>query len=338
MINLKEILSELSLSVGFGCITDAADVAEKYLSKYGTVLPHGALGRTMQLKGKKDYTVLIDAHIDEVGFIVTNVSSDGFLTVKNCGGVDLRHLPAKPVTIHGKRDVAGIFVSTPPHLKKDDTAPETIADIKIDTGLGDGAKEIISVGDFVSYRQKPIMLDADTLCGKSLDNRAGVAVLIALADRLYKKQLPVNVMLLFSDAEELGLRGACPAIFGKKVDEAIVVDVSFGDAPDIPKDVCGKLGGGAMVGFSAILDNNIVTRLNKIPKDKNIPCQAEGLGGGTSTNADVITVCERGIPTGLLSIPLRNMHTNTETVKISDIESVVDILEEYILTGGIMNV
>ncbi len=338
MISLKEILSELSLSVGIGSVANAADVAQKHLSKYGTVMSHGALGRALTLKGDSDYTVLIDAHIDEVGFIVTNISECGFLTVKNCGGIDLRHLRAKPVTIHGKRDVLGIFVSTPPHLKNGDAVCDNIADIKIDTGLGSSAKEIIRVGDFVSYRQKPLMLDDNTICGKSLDNRTGVAALIALADRLHKKHLPVNVMLLLSDAEELGLRGAPSAIFGKKIDESIVIDVSFGNAPDIPSDMCGNLGGGAMVGFSAILDSNIVGRLNKIPKDKNIQSQTEGMGGKTSTNADVITVTECGIPTGLLSIPLRNMHTNTEIVKISDIESVVDILEEYILTGGIMNV
>ncbi len=338
MIDIKYVLSSLSDSVGIGSITEATDLVEEYLSRYGTVDTHGVLGRSLTLKGEENYTVLIDAHIDEIGFVVTNVSDDGFLTVKNCGGIDLRHLAAKPVIIHGKKKVTGVFVSTPPHLSKDNSVPEDISKIKIDTGIRENADKFIKVGDFVSFAQKSVFLNDTTICGKSLDNRASVAALIVLADRLYGKKLPVNVMLLLSDGEELGLRGARTSVFGKNIDEAIVVDVSFGDGPDIPSEQCGKLGGGAMVGISAFLDKTITTQLKEIPKNKNIPYQLEGIGSRTSTNADVISVSENGMPTGLLSVPLRNMHTDTEVVKLGDINAVVDILEEYILTGGIKNV
>lgn len=338
MIDIKNILSSLSGSVGIGNITEAADLAEQHLSHYGTVDTFGVLGRALTLKGERDYTVLIDAHIDEVGFVVTNVSHDGFLTVKNCGGIDLRHLSAKPVTIHSKEKLTGIFISTPPHLSKEDNVPEDISKIKIDTGLGAKAAELISIGDFVTFKTSPRFLNDNTVCSKSLDNRAGVAALILLADKLHREKLPVNVMLLLSDAEELGLRGARTAIFGKRIDEAVVVDVSFGDGPDIAPDKCGKLGGGTMVGVSAFLNSDITSSFKKIAKEKKIPHQIEGIGSGTSTNADVISVSERGIPTGLLSIPLRNMHTDTEVVDLRDIESVADILAKYILAGGIMNV
>ena len=337
-MDFKKLLVDLSAATGIGNISYAADVAEKYLSKYGPVEKLGPLGRAFTIKGNSNYTILIDAHIDQIGFIVTDIDENGFLTVKNCGGIDLRHLFAKPVTIHAKKDVMGVFVSTPPHLSKQSPAPENISDIKIDTGLGSSAKEIISVGDFVTFRGQPIFLNDNTICSKSLDNRAGVAAAIMLVDRLFGKTLNANVMVLLSDAEELGLRGAATAIYGKNIDEAVVIDVSFGDGPDIPKESCGKLGQGAMVGISPIFDKRITDRLTKIPKDNNLPYQLEIMGGKTSTNADVITISEKGVATGLLSIPLRNMHTDTEIVNISDIISVVDILEEYILTGGCMNV
>ena len=336
-MEIKNLLTELSESCGIGNITDVTEVLQKYLSQFGNIECFSGITKCLTIKGKSDYTILIDAHIDEVGFIVTDVSNGGFLTVSNLGGIDPRHLPAKPVTIHGKQKVCGVFVSTPPHLEKNDSAIEDISKIKIDTGIGERAKEIISVGDVVTYRQNADILNGNTICGKSLDNRAGVAALILLAERLYKKKLPVTVKLLFSDAEELGLRGAKTAAFGIGADEAVVIDVSFGDGPDIPKTMCGIQGAGGMIGISPVLNRDMTDHLIILANDNNIPYQNEVMGEKTSTNADVISICGGGIPTALVSIPLRNMHTDVETVKICDVLAVTDLLEKYILSGGLQN-
>lgn len=336
-MNIEKILTELSNSCAIGSVTDAVKLLEKQLSKYGTIEKSNGLTMSLTIKGKDDYTLLIDAHIDEVGFVVTDVSDSGFLTVSNLGGIDLRHLAAKPVTIHGKKKVCGVFVSTPPHLDKNDAVPENISKIKIDTGLGNSAKDIISVGDYVTYRQTADILNGDTVCGKSLDNRAGVATLILLAERLHKKRLPITVEFLFSDAEELGLRGAKTAAFKSTADEAIIIDVSFGDGPDIPATKCGILGAGGMIGMSPVLNRDITDKLILLASDNAIPYQNEVMGGKTSTNADAVSICGGGIPSGLISIPLRNMHTDVETVKLDDIISVADLLEKYILSGGVKN-
>jgi len=336
-MNIEKILTELSNGCAIGSVTDAVKLLEKQLSKYGTIEKSNGLTRSLTIKGKDDYTLLIDAHIDEVGFVVTDVSDSGFLTVSNLGGIDLRHLAAKPVTIHGKKKVCGVFVSTPPHLDKNDAVPENISKIKIDTGLGNSAKDIISVGDYVTYRQTADILNGHTVCGKSLDNRAGVATLILLAERLHKKRLPITVEFLFSDAEELGLRGAKTAAFKSTADEAIIIDVSFGDGPDIPATKCGILGAGGMIGMSPVLNRDITDKLILLASDNAIPYQNEVMGGKTSTNADAVSICGGGIPSGLISIPLRNMHTDVETVKLDDIISVADLLEKYILSGGLKN-
>lgn len=336
-MNIEKVLTELSDAAAIGTVQDAVEILEKNLNKYGLVERSAGLTRSLTMAGKSDYTLLLDAHIDEVGFIVTDVSSDGFLTVSNCGGIDLRHLPAKPVTIHGKEKICGVFTSTPPHLEKNDSVAENISKIKIDTGIGGKAKDIISVGDYVTYRQNTAVLNGNTVCGKSLDNRAGVAVLLLLAERLYKKNLPITVKFLFSDAEELGLRGAKTAAFCCNADEAVIVDVSFGDGPDIPATKCGILGEGGMIGISPVLNRDITDKLILLAADNGIPYQNEVMGGKTSTNADVITLSGEGIPSGLISIPLRNMHSDVETVKLCDIISVADILEKYILSGGLKN-
>ena len=332
-MNIKDTLFKLSLSAGIGNITEAADIAYDMLSKYADCKRDGALTIIGTIKGKSDYTLMLDAHIDEIGFIVTDIDNDGFLTVKNCGGVDLRALPARPVIIHGRQKLTGVFCSVPPHLGGS-AEYDDIASLKIDTLLGEKAKELISIGDFVTFNQLPAALAGSRVTGKSLDNRAGVVCLLELARRLSGKELPFNVVFALTDMEELGTRGAKTAAFNISPDESIVIDVSFADGPDIPSKDCGKLSGGVMIGISPILDKDLSKQLLSIAKEENIPYQTEVMGGRTGTNGDVISISKNGVKTGLVSIPLRNMHTDVEIVDIEDIKSVCDLLEQYILKGG----
>ncbi len=336
-MDIKNTLIAFSNSCGIGTVTEAADLAEQILKSDCAVERIGGLGVVATIDNGSDYTILLDAHIDEVGFVVTDISDNGFLSVQKCGGIDLRHLSAKPVTVHAGEKLPAVFTSTPPHLNKDTDISDDINDMKIDTGLGSAAKTKIQVGDFVTYRQKAAALSESTVCGKSLDNRAGVTALLRVAQNLKDKALSCNVIILLSDAEELGLRGAKTAVYGRKIDEAIVVDVSFGDGPDVPRDKCGKLGKGVMIGMSPIISRSMSQSLESIAQDKNIAYQLEVMGGTTSTNADAITLSESGIPTALLSVPLRNMHTDVEVVNIRDIEATADIIEAYIVKGGAFN-
>ena len=331
-MDIKEILFKLSDAVSIGNITVASKIAYDELSKYAEVSQNG-INVIGKIEGESDYTLMLEAHIDEVGFVVTDVDDSGFLTVKNCGGIDLRALPSRTVIIHGKEDVVGVFCATPPHLG----GPKEYDDIsvlKIDTLLGENAKEVISVGDFVTFNQKAATLQGDRITGKSLDNRAGVACLLALAEKLQGKSLPFNVVFAFTDAEELGCRGAKTAAFSISPDEAIVLDVSFADAPDVPSNDCGKLSGGAMIGMSPILDKGISKKLVQIAEENNMPYQTEVMGGRTGTNSDVISISKSGVKTGLVSIPLRNMHTDVEIIDVKDIENVCNLLLKYILKGG----
>ncbi|MBQ0083921.1 MAG: M20/M25/M40 family metallo-hydrolase [Clostridiales bacterium] len=336
-MELKELLFTLSNAVSIGYIDEAVKLTEDFLGEFCDV---SRRGKTLigKLGKNKDYTILIEAHTDEVGMVVTDIDDNGFLTASKCGGIDLRHLSAKPVTIHGKEKYTGVFVSTPPHLKNADEVPESISEIKIDSLLGKTAKEKISIGDFVTYSTRAFSLGENSAAGKSFDNRIGVACIIELAKRLYNADIPCNVIFLLCDAEELGLRGAKTAAFSVECDEAVAIDVSFGDGPDIDRTHCGKSGGGAMIGVSPCLDRAISDKLCRVAEKYGITCQREIMSGTTSTDADVISVTKEGIRTGLISVPIRNMHTDTETVFLSDIYSTCDILEKYILSGGSRNV
>lgn len=336
-MNVRDTLFTLSELCALGSVNEASQKAYGILSQYAECERTDNLTVIARLNGKSDYTIMLDAHIDEVGFIVTDVDDDGFLTVEKCGGTDLRSLPARPVTVHGKQKITAVFCSTPPHLLKGEKEYKDISKIKLDTMLGQKAKSVISIGDYVTYAESPTELLGGRVSGKSLDDRAGVVCLLEVAKRLSGKELPVNVVFVLSDSEELGLRGAKTAAFRVNPDEAIAVDVSFGDGPDISPDDCGKLGDGAMIGISPVLDKQVSSKLITTAKQSNIKYQTEVMGGNTSTNADVISVTQRGVRTGLVSIPLRNMHTAVEVVDIADLTSVCDILEEYILSGGVKN-
>ena len=135
MTDMKEILFSLSDSYGIGKIDDASKKAEEVLKKYAECSRHGNLTVVGLLKGESDYTLMLDAHIDEVGFIVTDVSDEGFLTVAKCGGIDLRALAARRVIIHGKQKVTGVFCSTPPHLASGEVEYIDIAQHKYSTFL-----------------------------------------------------------------------------------------------------------------------------------------------------------------------------------------------------------
>ena len=145
------------------------------------------------------------------------------------------------------------------------------------------------------------------------------------------------MVLLFSDAEELGMRGAAAASFGIRPDEVIAVDVTFGDGIGISAEECGKLGGGPMIGFSPVLDSGVSKKLCKVAAENGIAYAPEVMGGRTGTNADVLSAAESGAKTCTVSIPLRNMHTEVETVSLTDIESSAELLAKYILSGGLLN-
>ena len=332
-MEIEKLLEKLSNAECIGNINEAALIAEAELKRFAKVSRHGTVGIVGKINKGKQKTLLLDAHIDEVGFVVTAVLGGGFVKVSNVGGIDPRILPANRVVIHGKEKVSAVFTSTPPHLAKKENEAVTLEDIYLDTALGQKAEELISVGDFVTFDSSFTAMGKN-FTGKSFDDRAAVACLLEVASRIYDKDLPMNVIISLSEQEELGCRGAATSAFDADCDEAIALDVSFGTAPGIPSHESGKLGGGVMIGISPVLSKKMTDKLTEIAKNRSIAHQFEVMGGKTSTDADVISITKGGIPSALLSVPLRNMHTPVEVINKDDLASVCDLLEAYIMGGG----
>ncbi len=335
-MELKELLTQLCNCGGFGGLKSAVNKAADAIGEYADEVKFDGKSVTAVIKGSSDRTLMFDAHIDEIGMVVTSVSEDGFLKVAPAGGIDARILAAQPVCIYGADEKCynGVFCSTPPHLKKDGTTQPTIDKMYIDTGLGKKAQDLIPLGSRVTFAPSARMLTGKMMAAKSLDDRAGVAALVEAARLIRLKGTPeYTVIFLFSDAEELSMRGAKTSTFEIDPQKAIAVDVSFGNTPNIDPDKTAKLGTGAMIGISPALSYPMSDKLKTLAGSAEIPYTVEIMGGRTGTNADAISVSRAGVETGLISIPIRNMHTPQEIVDLGDIESTARLLCEYAFRG-----
>ena len=259
--------------------------------------------------------LLLEAHLDQIGFIVTRVE-EGFLRFSKIGGIDARWLPATPVVIHAAAgDYPGIITSVPPHLAGDGSDHSIkIENLLIDTGFtAETAAKLFAPGDIVTFAAKPVELLNKRLAGPALDDRIGCAAVIAAAE---KPDCKVTVLL--SSMEEVGGQGAETGGFTTQPDYAIAVDVSFGDGFGCAPEKTSPLGGGTMLGYAPTLNRDFTLKLKKLAEENNIPLQHEPMGGRTGTDADELATAGRGIKMALLSIPLRSMHTVAETIAPED--------------------
>ena len=325
-----KLLEKLTAPCGVGGDEkDIVSVLKEVLEPYGEVKSDSM--HNVYCTFGEGYHILLDAHLDEIGFIVKAVSDDGFIKVSNVGGVDRRMLPASEVVVHGKKALFGVISTLPPHLQKDgEKKAIEIDDVSIDIGMTkDEALKLVSPGDRVTFKRNFHKLLGNQVTSSVLDDRSGVAAIILALEEL--KGVPVKVTAMFSSQEEAGLRGAKTGAFGKDTDEAIAVDVSFGYTPFCKKSDCGEVGKGPMVGFSPILDCNMSNKLCSVAESNNIPFQKEVMGGGsTGTNADVISINESGVKTALVSIPEKYMHSPIEIVDINDVENTAKLLAAYV--------
>lgn len=272
-------------------------------------------------------TVLIDAHMDNVGLCVKEVCENGFLKFSCVGGVDERLLPASAVSVHTKSgNVFGVIATKPPHLmkKEDEDAPVSTENMFIDTG--DNAEDV-EVGDRISYNPHFHRL-LNSVSATYLDNRLGCLAVIELFLSVKDEKLPFNIKAVFSCGEEMGLKGAKSGEF--VADLAVVLDVTFAKTPDEDSDEAQDQGEGVAIGFGPNLDKTLYSYLVSLAERDKIQYQTEVLEGSSGTNAWMYQVYGTGIPCAMLSIPIKYMHTPVETVEISDYESTKELLCDFI--------
>ena len=333
-LELKNVIFDLSSADGVsGEESCAAQYALKYLKIYtdDCFIKNGnVIGNFGNRKNGTPH-ILIDAHIDQVGLIVTNIYESGFIGFSNVGGIDRRLLPAQQVCIHGKKKLAGVVCSTPPHLSGSDNKINKIEDFYIDTGMSfEAVSNIVEPGDRITFASMPKELLNDRITGPALDDRSGVASILYALELLRNQKYECSFSVTFSAQEELGERGAKIAAFDIDPDIALAVDVSFAYCLGDREYECGKMGQGPMIGISPSLSREISDKLIEISKNENIPYQLEVMNGLTSTNADQFSVNRTGCKACTVSIPLKYMHTPSEIIQIDDVENTGRLIAAYI--------
>ena len=278
--------------------------------------------------------ILLSAHMDAIGMIVTGIE-DGLLRFTEIGGVDARILPGQPVTVHGRRELPGYVVQPPGWLLPEDQATNKAVEMKylfVDTGLRAAeVNELVRVGDLVSFAQPPIELTGDLLAGHSLDNRASVAAVTACLQELQHIRHIWDVWAVASVQEEETLGGAYTSPFAIRPDLAVAIDVTFARGPGSPANYSTfPLGKGVTLGWGPNIHPALYEAFKKLAEKLDMPYHDDLMPRMSGTDAMGIQVVAEGIPTMVLSMPIRYMHTPVEVVSLKDIARTGHLMAQFI--------
>ena len=339
-MDVREMLERLCRAPGpSGFEQAAADEAAALLEPFVDEITGDRRGNVIGVRrcGRKGAKrVLLDAHLDEIGFVITGISQ-GFLRFQTVGGVDPRMLPSSEVTVLTDPPLHGVVACLPPHVltKAEMDKAFSMDKLYIDVGLSqEAAEERIPIGTRAVFSGQVLSLGERQLSGKAMDDRACFACLIKVAELLMDKPLDVDVYFMGSVGEEVGGSGAACGAFAIDPEVCIAVDVTHGRTPDGPKDKTFPLGGGAAIGVGPNMTRWIGTRMLALARELQIPHQIEVMEGSSGTNGWDMQIAREGIPTMVISLPLKYMHTPVETLELTDMEAVAGLIAAFVLAMG----
>ncbi len=312
------------------------DKIANMFSEYCDEVQTDNLGNVMGIMRSKNAdagSIMVEAHIDEIGLMITDIDDDGFLHFTNIGGIDSRILLAKEVVIHGSKDIIGVIGARPPHITTAEERSKTVPTDKlcIDTGLcADELREVVSVGDTVTFADSFAQLGKKYVSAKSQDDRTGVAVMIFVMQKLKNYDLPFNVYFCACVQEEVGRRGVAAAANAIDPVFAIAVDVCHASTPDASQGTF-KPGSGTVVSKGPNIHPLLLDYALEIMDENNISYNIEVDSDDTGTDAWAIQTARMGIPTMLFSLPLKYMHTMVETVHMDDVIATANAIYSLIV-------
>ena len=335
---LKHVSSIIAPS---GYEKDVIDIWCKEMSQYVDEINLTNIGNAVAVKcgcGDERKKIMITAHADEIGIIVTYIDNNGYLYFDVIGGIDTNILTVRTVLIKGvdNRIVKGVIGVKPIHLQKESVSKQSLnpEDLWIDISVDskDSALELVEIGcigtlESVTYQQ------GNRLIGKAMDNRCSLSAMVSIAQILAEKRCNDDIFYVATTQEELRGRGAQTAAFAINPDICIVLDVTH--ATDYPgmspiRDGDINLGKGVVVAIGPNMDNEITKKVVSLAKNLNISYQVEVCARPTGTDANVVQISRDGIRTLLLSIPCRYMHSPVETIDIEDLKSCCTLITKLI--------
>jgi putative aminopeptidase FrvX len=345
---IKNLLEKLSNAHGIsGYEGNIRDIIQKEVKPCVDEVKVDKFGNLIAVKKGGSPSVMLAAHMDEIGLMTKYIDDEGFIRFAKVGGWFDQTLLNQRVLLHTKKGtLAGVIGSKPVHVMQEDEKkkPVEAKDMFIDVGASskDEATALgIEPGVTASLDRGLVALAGDRVTGKAFDDRAGVAVLITAMQSIAKLDLKPTVMAVFTVQEEVGLKGAKTSAFGLNPDVAVAIDTCIpGDHPGIKKeDSAVQIGGGPAIAVIDASGRGIITHprvlewLRETAKAKGIPCQLEVAEGGT-TDATAISLTREGIPSGVISIATRYIHTPVEVLSLEDLERSAELVAEAIKSVG----
>lgn len=328
----KLLIEFCNLSGPSGFEGAVAEICTELLSEFSDDITTDVMGNVIAkipcgIPGAKK--VMLDAHMDEIGLIVS-AHDKGFLKFDTIGGIDPRMLPGREVLIlAGEEPLLGIIACLPPHLLTPEHMEESIPikDMYIDTGFGEEeAKSRIPIGTPIVFRDHARKLQNDVICGKAMDDRACIVSILKALHLLKGKKLAVDLIIVAGVQEEVGVRGAGPATYVTEPDYSLVIDVTHAHTPDSKLQTNIAFGGGPELSIGPNADRPFTKRIQNTAKDKGIPCQLGIHSRQSGTNADPIQISRGGVITAVLGLPLRYMHSPVETLRVKDVEYLAELI------------
>ena len=331
---LRSLTSIMSVS---GCEREAArEVTALYGKYFDSVTIDAARNIILEKKSKKKNAekILLDAHFDQIGMIVTGITSEGLLTVTNVGGIDRVILPSCEVSVYGREKLFGVIAATPPHLQKPgDTAAPEWTDIRVDIGYTKAeAEKLVPIGSPVAWEYDGDDLMNGRFTGVGFDDKACAAGLITAVVNTPAEELAYDVYVTLSSGEEIGGGGATNAAFKINPYFAIVTDVNFAKTPGVEDDESGVMGNGVMVSLSAVTDRKLTKKILALADENGIKYSTVIEATNTGTNANCLVYANEGVPAAVVSLPLAGMHSYSEMIEESDAEQFVGIFKKIITT------
>jgi len=305
--------------------------------QFGAEVTVDTLGTSVaRVGGRGEHPLLaVVGHIDEIALLVSHVSDKGFLHVVGSGGWDPQVLVGQRVQVLTRGGpVPGVVGRRPIHLLEQEDRKKAVElkRLHVDIGASDDedARRLISEGDQVVLAAEPVELVNDRVVSRSFDNRLGVYVALEVARRVHEAGGGAGpVAGVAAVQEEIGAHGARAMAYGLEPDLAVVVDVTHAtDAPGVEPGELGKhgLGDGPVITRGAIVSRPLNDLLDAAARAEGIEVKTEVAGGATHTDADVVHMSRTGVPTALVSIPLRYMHSSVELVQLSDVEATIALI------------
>ena len=316
-----------------------------WIGKHAAGVECDSYGSTWaRLPGKSERVVMLAAHADEIGYMIKHVDSNGFLRVDRIGGSDAATARGRRLTILGdKGPVSGIIGNTAIHLRRDDLGSEkapAVHDLWVDVGASSAAEVAklgIRVGHPAVYQDGPMELANKRIVSRALDNRIGGYIIAQVMKRIAagKKKPAFTLVCLNAIQEEIGGHGAIMATYRLKPDVCVCLDVTHAtDTPglDAAKHGSVKLGGGPSLTHGTANHPLVVKRLIDVAAKSKTPVQHEASSRFTGTDTDKIFQSREGVPSALVSLPLRCMHSVVETAHLDDINHTISLLTDFVLS------